>query len=472
MDFAFFDGDCTFLMSQSRQEIVCEGISQKHALIFYMPEKRCIQAIEKTMSPSDTACASRPGERPATYKVGKVWLHPGSQWVETFDTQIELLGWLSELSEYCRKYLGYLELPASPASILRPKLEELGWGQEPGGRHAARDALHQGPSGIFKASSDANLYDRKQAFLAPFNDDFPSGLIKKQASKDELLRCLFRRGAKGLAVCRLEQKAEFIPGLPAHTNCGTLYGRGLVCGSYTFDMLRIELEAGRIEILDCTELYVWYRPYRKYEDFYSFICSIPEKILRKALYTRAWGLLAGGSGYTGKIPAYRETKGKKFPGSSLLWKKQKDIEESQKAPRMYRPIDAATICTSNHVAMQRSVISNEKSISMMHIDSIAITGKAKLNFDSFDLKYSGKIRCFGTGTYKIFDENGLVIRNKAMGFSPKDEWGEARIEQERHLFQVSLQDRRRLWDYNPAKFDFATSEPITIDSGHYVFCDF
>lgn len=429
-------------------------------------------ALEDAFSEKDVAYSGNPAEKPPTYCFSKqrAYIHPFQQWgADSVDELIPIEDALRESAVSTSLY--------GPGKILKDLMSPLvGGAQRPGCRQLCLDAIHQGHMGIYGAHSEnAVLFDRKQAFLRAFDWYFPDSYEIVENPKNELVSSILKKPSiDGIlqGAAWYEPGSVHIPTLPASTSKGNFYGDGLILGSWTLDMIRAE--KGRIKLKSCSRLVVFKGKSRKYASLFDKLSSIKYKPARKALYTRAWGMLASSGGMEGR----KGKDGFRFMGSRLFWTKSYEPGENGVAGPLFRPIDAVVVASSNHVAMQKAIIQHESHVLMAHVDALII-GDCKIKLDNtFDRKIDGRVECFAIGNY-AFSKGEDATRVRTMGCKlPKT----AKTEQERYVSALSWwatqKDDTRTWGMYekdgfiagvyPQDSYKAVSKPKTLDAACYV----
>ena len=162
--------------------------------------------------------------------------------------------------------------------------------------------------------------DRKQAYFKPLDGLFPTRIVEVPNMVVERLLSAMDKGHKFFVSADIEVPPCLIPGIPIRSDYGTVYACGWGAGSYHSDLLKAEVEAGRLKIRRVNRCFWLADEKPLYRSLYERISAISYKPARKALYTRVWGLFASGDSWYGvKKPKDQEEAGKpaRKAGSSL-----------------------------------------------------------------------------------------------------------------------------------------------------------
>lgn len=289
-------------------------------------------------------------------------------------------------------------------------------------RARAHESIHQGPMVALRASAAAAWYvDRRAAFLRHLGDPLP--VPGSWASVD-----LGAHGWRdlchldGLVRARVRVHPRWalnrpIAPLPTRTAQGTLWALGELVGTWPIPWLRWATEAGAATVTHLLDVQIC-RVEPLALPLRSRLEEIPHKVLRRLLYTRAWGSWAASDWATGALDKVPNAIEYKVAGKTIYWLPPKGDRYNHFHPPTYRPDWAAYVACGNGLTMSQTLADLDRSdVAMVHVDAIATTTQTakrrvmERDPDGWSTKGEdgAPLRVFAAGTYRHGD------RCRAMG---------------------------------------------------------
>lgn len=284
-------------------------------------------------------------------------------------------------------------------SELRTQLRQL----RPRWRALARAGFHAGPQLALRggAANVAHL-DRVEAYLNAFFAPMPVPGSYKSIQYGVQWKNLRRYDGFVLASVHVKSEAA-LPPLPVRWITGTVWPIGVFTGCWPIALVREAEDAGEVVVRHVIDAQIcsmapWLAPLG------DRIASVDDKRLRKLLYTRTYGLFAAAGRWTARAPWRPDHAIDRYVSSDAwAWTHTAPEPFSHRYQPLYRPDLAAMISAHNCRAMLRAIRAlPPESIHLAHVDALWVdSDKASLVTDQggWQIKHTGKLRVFGTGTY-------------------------------------------------------------------------
>lgn len=430
-DEALFDGEPLELLLRSRA---------LRGMVAYYPMGMKVSVLESLMSEQDTAFTNRNQvttmsfsfRREGKERDGVFRVICGSAWGIEARDGATLLAELQAMSGAVEaEGWDWARAASSLAGRLcRNELRDTMTQLPPRWRALAHDSIHQGPAlCIGGGFEDATCWDRRAAFLTGMAAPVPlpgtwtavapersvSGAWARLRRMDGLIRATVR--------VPTDAYTGRVPPLPVRMSTGTIYPVGIVRWAWSIQLLRDAIENGGCELIAIHEAAICHAE-PLHEPIAERLDRVQDRILKKILYTRYWGMLASLGGWEGTInEPDDESEACRFNGSELYWKWTGHTPTSRTCGPTYRPDHAAFIASDNHVSMAKALRTFEPyHVAACHIDAIwSKAGHAPPGRD-FRAKVVGPLRFYGTGTYEHHGECHAQGREGTLKSTELAEW--------------------------------------------------